>query len=67
MCGFTHATRFLADSGPLRSYNDWMSMSGFWMIWLVYLPCLVMVLRRPNVAPADDPRVGQGGLRTWRG
>ena len=40
---------------PTDSYNDWMATSGFWMIWLVYLPCLVMVLRRPNVAPAGDP------------
>ena len=40
---------------PPMAYNEWMAMSGFWMIWLVYLPCLVMVLRRPNVAPANDP------------
>ena len=40
---------------PTDSYDDWMTTSGFWMIWLVYLPCLVMVLRRPNVAPAADP------------
>jgi hypothetical protein len=46
----------IVNSGPIRSYNDWMSMSGFWMIWLVYLPCLVMVLRRPNVAPVHEPR-----------
>jgi hypothetical protein len=36
-------------------YNDWMATSGAWMIWLVYLPCLAMVLRRPNVAPDGDP------------
>jgi hypothetical protein len=38
-----------------QSYDEWMSVSGFWMIWLVYLPCLVMVLRRPNIAPDGDP------------
>jgi hypothetical protein len=60
----------IVNSGPIRSYNEWMSMSGFWMIWLVYLPCLVMVLRRPNVAPADDPRFKEAwsdGLTPWRG
>jgi len=45
----------IINNRPPMAYNDWMAMSGFWMIWLVYLPCLVMVLRRPNVAPANDP------------
>ena len=40
---------------PTQSYDAWMATSGNWMIWLVYLPCLVLVLRRPNVAPAGDP------------
>lgn len=57
----------IVNSGPMRSYDDWMSMSGFWMIWLVYLPCLVMVLRRPNLAPADDPLERTlAGLRNYR-
>ena len=40
---------------PTQSYDAWMAASGAWMIWFVYLPCLVLVLRRPNVAPAGDP------------
>jgi hypothetical protein len=43
---------------PTASYDAWMAASGSWMIWLVYAPCLVMVLRRPNVAPAGDPVAG---------
>ena len=30
-------------------YQGWMAGLGVWALWLVYLPCLVMVLRRPNV------------------
>jgi hypothetical protein len=37
------------------SYDQWMATSGFWMVWFVYLPCLLLVLRRPNVAPEGDP------------
>jgi hypothetical protein len=29
-------------------YHTWMRISGQWMVWLVYLPCTAMVLRRPN-------------------
>jgi hypothetical protein len=29
-------------------YYTFMNASGQWMVWLVYLPCTVMVLRRPN-------------------
>jgi hypothetical protein len=29
-------------------YHTFMNASGQWMVWLVYLPCTVMVLRRPN-------------------
>ncbi len=43
----------LPDSST-HPYDEWMSISGSWMIWFVYVPCLVIVLRRPNVAPEDD-------------
>ena len=29
-------------------YHTWMAINGQWMVWLVYLPCTAMVLRRPN-------------------
>lgn len=31
-------------------YHTWMATNGEWMVYFLYLPCLVMVLRRPNVA-----------------
>jgi hypothetical protein len=37
-----------------KPYDEWMALSGQWMVWLVYLPALVLVLRRPNVAPLTD-------------
>jgi hypothetical protein len=30
-------------------YQAWMAGLGVWGLWLVYLPCVLMVLRRPNV------------------
>ena len=36
--------------GPL-AYEAWMAASGQWIVWLLYVPALAMVLRRPNVAP----------------
>jgi hypothetical protein len=38
-----------------KPYDEWMALSGQWMIWLVYLPALAIVLRRPNIAPLTDP------------
>lgn len=37
-----------------KPYDEWMMLSGQWMIWVVYLPALVIVLRKPNVAPEND-------------
>jgi len=49
-----------------QSYDAWMAANGAWMIWLVYLPCLVMVLRRPNVAPDGDPAASAcAAMRTY--
>ena len=51
---------------PTDSYDEWMASSGFWMIWFVYLPCLIMVLRRPNIAPAGDPfTAASKSFREW--
>ena len=36
------------------SYEQWMSTNGRWMIWLIYLPALLIILRRPNVGADDD-------------
>jgi len=50
----THLMGAVLQGATALSYDDWMSFSGQWMIWLVYLPALAMVLRRPNVAPSGD-------------
>ena len=36
-------------------FGDHVSVVGELMLALVYLPCVILVLRRPNVAPADLP------------
>jgi len=35
-------------AADVADYHAWMAISGQWIVWLVYLPCTVMVLRRPN-------------------
>lgn len=39
----------------IAGYNEWMTLSGRWMVWLVYLPSLAIVLRRPNEYPLHAP------------
>jgi hypothetical protein len=43
------AVRIADFGGPYESYNAIMQVMGQWNVLLIYLPCLVMVLRRPNV------------------
>lgn len=40
--------------GPYASPVEWLDASGRAIVWCVYLPALVMILRRPNVFPAQD-------------
>jgi hypothetical protein len=42
------AGRIVAAAAAGTDYHTWMAISGQWMVWLVYLPCTAMVLRRPN-------------------
>jgi hypothetical protein len=49
LAGTTLAVILHAVGGPYASPTEWVGASGVWTIWCVYLPCLVMVLRRPNV------------------
>lgn len=51
----------LATANPPRPDLDpmayWLAervQTGQWMVWALYLPALVMVLRRPNQADVDD-------------
>jgi hypothetical protein len=50
----TFALFFLvAFSGPIRTAAQWGDIVATGSVWLVYLPCVIMVLRRPNrVEPA---------------
>ena len=40
--------------GPYPSYDAWTIARAQWQVWLMYLPCVVMVLRRPNTATASE-------------
>jgi hypothetical protein len=35
-------------SGPIRTATQWGNIVATTSIWVLYLPCLIMVLRRPN-------------------
>jgi hypothetical protein len=45
--------------GPYPSYDAMLEVSGQLIVWLLYLPCLVMVLRRANTGnqPSATARV----------
>ena len=49
LAGTTLAVVLHNIGAPYASATEWVAASGVWTIWFVYLPCLVMVLRRPNV------------------
>jgi hypothetical protein len=50
LAGLTIVTHVLIENGaPYRGYADWMNASGQWMVYVLYLPCTAMILRRPNV------------------
>jgi hypothetical protein len=36
---------------PYASQKAWVEASGVWLVLCAYLPCLVIILRRPNVPP----------------
>jgi hypothetical protein len=41
-------------TGPYESQLMWVRTAGLWLLVCAYLPCLVMILRRPNAAPAPQ-------------
>jgi hypothetical protein len=55
LAGTTLAVILHAVGGPYDSPTAWVSASGVRSIWCVYLPCVVMILRRPNVG--DTPLI----------
>lgn len=54
--------------GPFATFNEYVHMLERWAVFVVYLPAVAMVLRRPNVAedlfaaPAVPPA---GTVRAW--
>lgn len=40
--------------GALASFDTGMAASARWLLWLVYLPAMVMILVRPNQAPVSE-------------
>jgi hypothetical protein len=50
--------------GPYSSQLAWVQAGGLWLVWAVYVPCLIMVLRRPNVG-LEWP-LGSDVFRRWR-
>ena len=48
-----HLLQLRSENGA-ADYAAWTLARAQWQVWLLYLPCLLFVMRRPNVAPADD-------------
>jgi hypothetical protein len=70
LAGLSVATNWVISAGmPYRDYADWMNASGQAIVYLMYLPCVVMILRgrRDSLSPPPllgsppaegEPRVG---------
>ena len=41
-------------SRPMGTYADYLTATSSLTVWMVYLPCLAMVLRRPNEGETPD-------------
>ena len=51
---------------PYPSAVEWLAASGRAIVWCVYLPALVMILRRPNVFPETDTSVAMtASAKNW--
>ena len=65
----SYAARLLeVRNGPHGDKLTWFTASGTAMIWLLYLPCVVMVLRRPNEGAAPhvlDRLLARVGAPAW--
>jgi hypothetical protein len=62
LSALTLVTWLLTDYRSERTVEALALWRAQAQLWFLYLPCLVMVLRRPNVAPPDD-RLGH--LLNW--
>jgi hypothetical protein len=49
--------------GPYASFEAWSVARARWQFLVLYLPCLVMVLRRPNVGASVDVTSLKSSLR----
>jgi hypothetical protein len=57
--------KIVETTAPGADYQTWMAINGQWIVWLVYLPCTAMILRRPN----EGLTLGESwsGLVAWIG
>jgi hypothetical protein len=46
LAGLMLACHLIWDAGPKGNFTQATLALGQWIVWLIYLPCLVMVLRR---------------------
>jgi hypothetical protein len=44
-------------SNPIRTAAEWGDIVATASVWVLYLPCLVMILRRPNERDNPAPRI----------
>jgi hypothetical protein len=54
LSALTLVTWLIADFGSERSVEELAAWRAQAQLWFLYGPCLVLILRRPNVAPPDD-------------
>jgi hypothetical protein len=47
LCGLMLVAHAIWDAGPKTDFTSTTLALGQWIVWFVYLPCVVMVLRRP--------------------
>jgi hypothetical protein len=44
----------VALAAPRPTLDEWGAVVATASVWLLYLPCVIMVLRRPNEGPYPD-------------
>jgi hypothetical protein len=58
LAALNYGVVFARDASPTPAdYVADTALTGQWMVWLMYFPCLIMVLRRPNHWQSSTPAV----------
>jgi hypothetical protein len=62
LAGLTVAVKIAWELGkPYNGYEETSAAMGQWMVYLLYLPCVLMILARPNATEAVDAPVSLSG------